>query len=79
MITPYYPFHLDRMIYTIKNTCMEEPDIPYDDGAKTIFLYTNERNGNPPEELKQLLQYMEHTEDTYAINDELKKLQKWSI
>ena len=76
MITPYDPFQLDRMIYTIKNSCVEEPDMPYEDGAKTLFLYTKGTKGDIPEELKQLLQYMEHTEDTYAINDNLKKLQK---
>ena len=76
MITPYDPFNLDRMVYTIKNTCAEEPDMPYEDGAKTLFLYTKGSKGTPSEELKQLLQYMEHTDKTYAINDELKKIQK---
>ena len=76
MITPYDPFNLDRMVYTIKNTCAEEPDMPYEDGAKTLFLYTKGSKGTPSEELKQLLQYMEHTDETYAINDELKKIQK---
>ena len=76
MITPYDPFGLNRMVYTIKNTCMEEPNMPYEDGAKTLFLYTKGSKGTPPEELKQLLQYMEHTEATYAINAELKKIQK---
>ena len=75
MITPYDPFDLDRMIYTIQNVCVEEPDMPYEDGAKTLFLYTKGTKGNPTEELKQLLQYMEHTEETYATNDELQKIQ----
>ena len=76
MITPYDPFHLDRMVYTIKSTCIEEPDMPYEDGAKTLFLYTKGTKGNPSEELKQLLQYMEHTQETYAVNGDLKKIQK---
>ena len=75
MITPYDPFDLDRMVYTIQNVCIEEPDMPYEDGAKTLFLYTKGTKGNPTEELKQLLQYMEHTEETYATNDELQKIQ----
>lgn len=76
MITPYDPFQLDRMIYTIKNTCVEEPNMPYEDGAKTLFLYTKGTKGNPSEALQQLLQYMEHTQEAYAVNDELKKIQK---
>lgn len=76
MITSYDPFNLNRMVYTIQNMCLEEPDMPYEDGAKTLFLYTKGTKGNPPEELKQLLQYMEHTEESYASTDELKKIQK---
>lgn len=37
MIVPYDPFGLDRMVYTIKNHCVEEPDMPYEDGAGTLF------------------------------------------
>ena len=50
--------------------------MPYEDGAKTLFLYTKGTKGNPSEELKQLLQYMEHTQETYAVNGNLKKIQK---
>lgn len=76
MIMPYDPFQMGRMVYTIKNTCVEEPDMPYDDGAKTMFLYTKGTKGNPSEELKQLLYYMEHTEEANASNEELKKIQR---
>lgn len=58
-ITTYDPFGLNRMVYTISNKCEEVPDMPYDDGAKTLFLYTKGTEGNPPEELRQLLHYME--------------------
>ena len=40
MIMPFDPFGLNRMVYTIRNTCIEEPDMPYDDGSFTMFLYT---------------------------------------
>ena len=76
MITPYDPFGLDRMVYTIRNLCEEEPGMPYDDGARTLFLYTRGKNGNPPEELRELLQYMEHTTPENARNDDLKKIQQ---
>nr|WP_302111434.1 Rpn family recombination-promoting nuclease/putative transposase [uncultured Acetatifactor sp.] len=58
-ITTYDPFGQDRMIYTIQNGCKEDPELPYDDGARTIFLYTGGTAGNPPEELLQLARYME--------------------
>lgn len=40
MIMPFDPFGMDRMVYTIRNICVEEPGMPYDDGAFTVFLYT---------------------------------------
>ena len=39
-ITSYDPFGRNRMVYTIQNKCVEEPDMPYADGALSIFLYT---------------------------------------
>ena len=51
-------------------------DSPYDDGAKTIFLYTKEAEGNPPEELRQFLHYMKHSKEENAVNDSLKDLNK---
>ena len=75
MITPYDPFGLNRMVYTIQNGCMEEPQMSYDDGAKTLFLYTRGTAGNPPEELRQLLLYFEDTTEANASNDALKEIQ----
>lgn len=76
LITPYDPFNPDRMIYTIRNKCEEVPSMPYDDGACTIFLYTKGTKGTPPEELRQLLHYMEHTTEENAKNDNLQNIQK---
>ena len=55
MILPYDPFGLDRMMYTVKNKCLEEPEMEYEDGAGTLFLYTKGKKGVPNEALKQLL------------------------
>ena len=41
-ITTYDPFGLDRMVYTVKNKCIEESDMPYDDGA-VIFVHKGEK------------------------------------
>ena len=64
------------MVYTIKNSCIEVPELEYEDGAQTIFLYTRGREGNPPEELKQLLHYMEHSSIENAPSENLKKLHR---
>lgn len=74
IIMTYDPFKRNRMVYTIRNMCEEEPDMPYDDGARTLFLYTRGTKGNPPEELRQLLHYMEHTTEENARNESLQNI-----
>lgn len=74
MIMPYDPFGRNRMVYTIGNRCVEEPDMPYEDGAKTIFLYTNGIEGNPAEELCDLLRYMKDTKLQNARNETLQEI-----
>ncbi len=51
MILPYDPFGKKRMVYTVKNQCIEEPDIPYEDGIRKIYLYTKGVEGSPSQEL----------------------------
>ena len=49
-----------------------EPDVPYDDGAKTIFLYTRGTKGQVSEEVRQFLRYMEKSTSETAVNDTLR-------
>ena len=72
----YDPFGCDRAKYTIKNMCVEDPDMPYEDGACTIVLYTKGTQGDIPEDLRQFLDYMEHTNAAHAVSDTLKELQQ---
>lgn len=58
-ITTYDPFGLGRMVYTVKNRRVEEPDMPYEDGTRTLYLYTCGTKESHTEELKSLLCYME--------------------
>ena len=71
---PQDPLGANRMLYTIESKCKELPDLPYDDGAKTIFLYTKGTEGNPREELRELLTYMENSCGDNAKNDTLKRI-----
>ena len=76
-ICNYDPFGYDRVKYTIRNMCVEEPEMPYDDGAQTTVLYTKgTKDDNISEELRQFLNYMENTTQTNAVNDTLKDIQK---
>mgnify|MGYP000225521750 CR=1 FL=1 len=64
------------MIYTIRNHCVENPELPYEDGARTIFLYTKGRKGRDNESLSQLLDYMENTTRKNAVTEELEAIQE---
>ena len=75
-ICNYDPFGYDRVLYTIKNRCLEEPEMNYDDGAETIVLYTKGTKGTISEELRQFLNYMENTDQNNAVNEDLKDIQK---
>ncbi len=73
-IMPVDPFGEERMVYTVRTMCEELPGLPYDDGARTLFLYTNGKKGSPPKALRQLLHYMECSTQECAVNGNLKKL-----
>ena len=75
MITSFDPFERNRMKYTVKNRCIEEPDLNYEDGALTIYLYVS---GNPdglPEELIHLLRYMNST----TAENEAREHNEWRM
>ena len=74
-ITAFDPFEEDRMIYTIRNQCIELPEMEYDDGAATIFLNVKGTKGDPPEDLKVLLRYLSDTNAENACNPELAQIQ----
>lgn len=76
MIMPYDPFGLNRMVYTVKNRCVEVPEMAYEDGASTLFLYTKGTEGIPNEPVKQLLRYMEETTRENAVNEELREIHR---
>ena len=57
VILPYDPFGKNRMVYTVKNSCIEDSSVAYDDGARKIFLYTKGKEGKPSQKLKDMLNF----------------------
>ena len=51
-----------------------EPEMEYEDGVSTLFLYTKGTKRVPNEVLKQLLCYMEDSTYRNAVNDDLKEI-----
>lgn len=84
-------FERDRVIYTFREQCAEEPDLLLEDGATKVFLNMTSRNGR--QELVSLLQYMKHTTltnpditvmdgrilDLDRIVTEVKQSEEWEV
>ena len=47
------------MIYTIRNQCGENSELPYDDGARTIFLYTKGKKDRDNKLLRKQLEELQ--------------------
>lgn len=77
MILPYDPFGKNRMVYTFENHCREDNTIDYEDGIKTIYLYTKGTEGNPGADLQSMLKYIETTTLDNADSEALKKIHKF--
>ena len=77
MISDYDPFKRDRMVYTIENVCKEEPDLRYDDGVKTLFLYAHGKKGAEDNKaLADLLRYMADSRQANVTNPDIAAIQK---
>ena len=62
------------MRYTIQNQWMEDSSVPYGDGAKKIFLYTKGTEGNPSQELQDMLKYIETTTEENVTNKDIETI-----
>ena len=51
-ITTYDPFGLNRMVYTIKNGCIEVPELEYEDGAQNDILVYKRKGRKPTRGIK---------------------------
>ena len=72
-ILPYDPFGDNRMIYTVKNMVVENPTLVYNEGVTRVFLYTDGELGGT-EEIQSLLKYMEDSNESNAVDSELKEI-----
>ena len=77
VILPYDPFNQNRMVYTIKNQCVEVPDMPYEDGAEKIFLYTKGKSDNASNSLSDMLKYIQDTKEENITNEDIHTIHKF--
>lgn len=76
MILPYDPFGKNRMVYTAKTRLIEEPEIDYDDGAATIYLYTKGTEGKPGQKLQDMLNYIQNSVQENVKNKDLEEIRR---
>ena len=62
------------MIYTVKNTVVENPNIVYNDGVTKVYLYTQGTKGGN-DNLRALLNFMENSNEENATDSDLCKIQ----
>ena len=77
-VLSYDPFAEGRMLYEARTSIVGAPEIPYDDGIRRLYFYTD---GEPPKDsgeygnaLKNLLQYIRHSTDTYVVDETTKRI-----
>ena len=66
-------FGYDRMVYTIKNVCTEEPGLEYNDGVRILYFNTKGTIGGD-EGLKNFLNYLETSESENIKDDATREI-----
>lgn len=61
-ICTFDPFDKGAYVYTFRNTCKEYPDMTLGDDTYKIFFNTQGKQGDIPEDVKELLRYMQTSE-----------------
>lgn len=75
-ITNFDPFGYDRMVYTIKHQCIEEPELCYNDGVQILYFYTKGTKGGN-ESLRSFLKYLEHSEEANVVDAATREVEKY--
>ena len=62
------PFHIGRHVYTFENRCVEDPNLPLNDGTQKIILNTKGIFDDVRPELKRLLNFIDgrQPEDSFT-------------
>ncbi len=70
-ITDYDVFGEDYMMYTVKNKCLELPQMEYDDGLKYLFFYTKGTKGGS-DSIGNMLKYMQNSREKCVVDEATK-------
>ena len=83
-VCTFDPFHIGRHVYTFENRCVEDPNLPLNDGTQKIILNTKGIFDDVRPELKRLLNFIDgrqpedsFTQDLYKAVESAKRNEKW--
>lgn len=76
MILSFDLFGKDRMVYTIRNQCKEEPELEYEDGLSFYYFYTGGTYGGN-EAIKAMLTYMQDSRAENATDQATTELHSY--
>ncbi|MCR4937830.1 MAG: hypothetical protein K5987_06720 [Lachnospiraceae bacterium] len=72
-ITNFDIFKKDYMIYTFRNSCVEAPDLKYDDGLNFVYFNTKGNKGGS-KSIENLLRYMQNSNEINVVDENTKEL-----
>ncbi|MCD7726292.1 MAG: hypothetical protein LUI12_12210 [Clostridiales bacterium] len=67
-ITDYDPFGMDYMMYTVRNHCIELPEMEYNDGLQFIYFNTKGKKGGS-QKIKNVLTYFQNSDSTNVVDE----------
>ena len=83
-VCTFDPFHIGRHVYTFENRCVEDPNLPLNDGTQKILLNTKGIFDDVRPELKRLLNFIDgrqpedsFTQDLSKAVESAKRTEKW--
>ena len=75
-ITNFDPFGYDYMMYTIKNSCVEIPELPYEDGLQFVYFNTKGRKGGS-KAIRSMLTYMQDSNEEHAVDEATREVHSY--
>ena len=75
-ITNFDPFGYDYMMYTIKNSCVEIPELPYEDGLQFVYFNTKGRKGGS-KAIQSMLTYMQDSNEECAVDEATREVHSY--
>ena len=76
LITDTDYFGLDCMLYTLKVSCVEYPELEYEDGLRFLYFYTGGTKGGS-ESVRNMLKYIQNSKADSVVDEATKELDEY--